>query len=443
MLTKTELAELETPYISIGKKIDLLLMTGQLLMENGANTDRIVRDILRSGTYMGIPQDNINLHISYGTIMLNVNDGEHFHTGFKKALKHNVDMSIISAISKLAWRAMAEEYPLQQYESELYRISKGTQKYSVPTKMISAGLACAAFSILFGSNIYDAFFTMVSAMIGFYIRLLGIRWEVNIYVSIITAAFIATLTSYGTSLLSPSNTPWFATISCTLFMIPGIPLMNAIDDFLNNYIVSGLTRATHTILIVSSMAAGIFGALSLTGMTSLSTIDITPHSLTGLQVLAAFIGATGFSVLFNTPVRLLPIIGIGGIIAVALRNIVLLHTNVGLVIASFFGVVLIGLITLRIATPCKTAPNVLGIPSIIPLIPGVLLYRFLIAILSINEMSSSEFLKALQLGTTGVFVVIGLAVGLSTPQLLTKKYLDRGKLKNVSDLLLKRHNHIQ
>lgn len=440
MLTKDELMELESPYSSIGKKLDLLLITGQLLMENGANTDRIVRDILRSGAYMGIPQDNINIHISYGTIMLNINDGQRFHTGFKKTLHHNVDMTILSGISKLAWRAMAEEYPLTKYESELYRIANGGQHYSLPIKILASGLACAAFSVLFGGNLVDAFFTMISATVGFYTRLLCTRWQVNIYISIIFSALMATLTACGTTLISPSATPWFATIGSTLFMIPGIPLMNAIDDFFNNYIISGLTRFTHTILIVSSMSAGIFAALSLTGMTNLTSVDISPHRLGELQIIAAFIGAIGFSVIFNTPVRLLPIIGVGGMIAVSIRNILFLHAGVGLVIASFVGVVLIGIIALKLAGPTKTAPSVLSIPSVIPLIPGVLLYRYLIAILNINEITQSEFLTALQLGMTGIFVVIGLAVGVSIPQLLTKRYLDRNKIQNVSDLLMKRHN---
>ena len=44
---------------------------------------------------------------------------------------------------------------------------------------------------------------------------------------------------------------WYPLISCALFLVPGIPLINAVDDFLNNFIVSGMTRAIHTLLIVA------------------------------------------------------------------------------------------------------------------------------------------------------------------------------------------------
>ena len=46
---------------------------------------------------------------------------------------------------------------------------------------------------------------------------------------------------------------WYPLISCTLFLVPGIPLINAVDDFLNNFIVSGMTRAIHTLLIVGAI----------------------------------------------------------------------------------------------------------------------------------------------------------------------------------------------
>ena len=44
---------LKTPYLKIGRKLHLLLHTGQLLMEGGADTNRIVRDMMRAAVFMG------------------------------------------------------------------------------------------------------------------------------------------------------------------------------------------------------------------------------------------------------------------------------------------------------------------------------------------------------------------------------------------------------
>ncbi|MBQ1867679.1 MAG: hypothetical protein II148_05260, partial [Selenomonas sp.] len=62
------------PFAEIGPKMHLLLHTGQLLMENGADSDRTLRDMMRAASFMGIPKDRIHQHVMYTTLMLNVND---------------------------------------------------------------------------------------------------------------------------------------------------------------------------------------------------------------------------------------------------------------------------------------------------------------------------------------------------------------------------------
>ena len=91
---------------AIHQKINLLLQTGQLLMESGADTSRIIRNMNRTAAYMGIPQEKLTLHIMYTTLMVNIQDGPRFYTGFRKCQHHGINMTVISALSKLSWRAM-------------------------------------------------------------------------------------------------------------------------------------------------------------------------------------------------------------------------------------------------------------------------------------------------------------------------------------------------
>ena len=76
---------LTEPFAEIGPKMHLLLHTGQLLMENGADSDRTVRDMMRAAAFMGISKDRIHQHVMYTTLMLNVNDTRHSYTEFASA----------------------------------------------------------------------------------------------------------------------------------------------------------------------------------------------------------------------------------------------------------------------------------------------------------------------------------------------------------------------
>ena len=97
---------LREAFAEIGQKAELILTVGQLLMENGADTSQIVRDMKRVAAYMGISAEKFHLHIMYTTLMLNISDETQSHTSFRKCVKHAVNMCVISAISRLTWRAM-------------------------------------------------------------------------------------------------------------------------------------------------------------------------------------------------------------------------------------------------------------------------------------------------------------------------------------------------
>ena len=72
--------------------MQLILDIGQLMMENGASSKRVVRDMLRAAAYLGIYWENVQIHITYSTIMINVDDGVTSETMFRKCYKHGVNM---------------------------------------------------------------------------------------------------------------------------------------------------------------------------------------------------------------------------------------------------------------------------------------------------------------------------------------------------------------
>lgn len=113
---------LENPFIHIHRKLDVLLNVGKLLMECGADTNRITEEILKSATFMGIPHDYLKIHISYTTLMINLHHNEHNITVFEKMPVHVPNMAMINAVSKLTWRAFERHYSLTTYEKLIAKL---------------------------------------------------------------------------------------------------------------------------------------------------------------------------------------------------------------------------------------------------------------------------------------------------------------------------------
>ena len=157
---------LSNTFEAIGQKRELLLTTGQILMESGADTNRIIRDVTRVAAFMGIPQEKLHLHITYTTIMLNISDESHSYTSFRKCLVHVVNLWKISAVSRLTWRALREHYTLEEYRENLERIRNQSRGYSTTLTIIATGIACGAFCKLFGCDWYAFIYTSIATMLG-------------------------------------------------------------------------------------------------------------------------------------------------------------------------------------------------------------------------------------------------------------------------------------
>ena len=436
-MEQEERACLMTPFAHIGHKLNLLLRTGQLLMENGADSDRVVRDMMRAAAYMGIPAQQIHQHVMYTTLMLNVNDDEHTYTEFRKCHKHGINMTTLTAISKLTWRALEKDYTLTEYERQLQHISQAGAVYATWQMALGAGLACGGFCMLFGGSWLDFLMTAVCAWLGFMVRSYCAHWGFHPYARIAIAAFCATLAAWSMQFLTGSIA-WYPLIACTLFMVPGIPLINAVDDLLNNFIVSGMTRAMNTLLIVGAMTFGIAIAVRVGGVSDFTAVNLQPNDLYLSLVAASAIASMGFSIIFNLPRRLLPVIGLGGIIAVTTRNVCVMEFGFSQAAGSFLGAAVVGLLALKVMHIVHVPNIILTIPSAIPMIPGVLLYRLLFALLNIQTISAEQLLIGLRSGVTALIIIIAIAIGVTIPSIFMERYIAQRRQHELERLLAQR-----
>lgn len=438
--TKQDLQILEEPFVEIRKKVTILLRMGCLLSENGANANQIVRDMRRAAAYMGIPEDYLHIHIAYSNILINIHGESECITSFRKVQYMGANMEVISAISVLTWTALQKVYTLDEFAQELEKIAKKEPPYSNLMSAIFAGFACGAFPILFGGTIISAWITTFCAFIGFIVLLILKRFQINGYISIASAAAVSSGLAFLSGCIFDSADVIYAMIACTLFMVPGIPLINTVDDLLNNHILAGISRAVHTLLIVGSMTVGISMAQYFNHSYDFTHLSIVPDSISIVLLGAAVVGAAGYAVMFYTPKRLLPLIGIGGLIAIVVKNTLILYLGFSMFGATFIAAAMVSLFSLKAARHSHTSSKVLAIPSAIPLVPGVFLYRFLYAMLHINSLTSTTLVEAIQSGVTAILIIISIGVGVAIPSILAGKVLDARKEKKLESLLDKRYS---
>lgn len=429
----------------IRHKLDLLLRTGQLLVESAADTNRIMRNMKRTAAFLGLPEEHLHIYVQFNMLMVNLSDNEHSFTKFQRCDKHGINMTTISLISKLSWKAIREDYSIERYAEELEAIASRPRNYTPVQVAIGTGFACGGFCIQFGCDWTAFFYASFAAAIGMYLRGLMLRKGLNNYMGIAIAAFISTVIAWATTYLPSTwtDTPLHPLLACALFIVPGVPLINFVDDMLDNYIQVGLTRAINTFLMIVAMSFGIafFLKLSNFDLTQFYTIPMIPHNTYVSYAIAAAISAMGFSMIFNIPRRLLWVVAIGGIIAVCTRNFVNLgpsNNNIGLdmglAIGSLAGSALVSLVAVKVVHWVHAPNHVLSIPSVIPMVPGVLMYRALVGLIEMNGVVG-ELTNAMKFGMASAITIMCIALGVAVPNVFARHWLAKDRQRKLKQMI--------
>lgn len=422
----------------LNHKMKILLDIGQTLMENGADCARIVRDMRRAAVHLRIPADQIQSHVTYTTLMLCVSDGERAFTQFRKCLKHGVNLAVLAAVSKLTWRILRGNTPLNSIEHAINRIHERPLCYPAWVIALSAAIGSGGSCKLFGGSWIEALVSTIAALMGFIAHRTSTRYAFNPYACAMITGFVATLGAWAIPAALGLPTMWYALVACTIFLMPGFPSINAASDLLNRFTTSGMTRAMDTMLIIGGMTFGIAFAILVAGVHNISDVHIQPTDTYLNQALAAILAAGGFSIMFNTPKRLLAIVAIEGIVTMLIRNVLMLEFGLPQAIGSFAAAAVVGIAALKIIHIVHTPNTLLIIPPVIPLIPCVLLYRLLFAVLHIQTISVEELLEALRFGVDGVTIILAVVVGVSIPNIFIQKRMEAQQQREIDAIIAAR-----
>ena len=241
----------------------LFLRCGAMMQASGANTSRIRDSIDRIAHQFGVGAELFITHQAF-SITLSDLDNAHVFSAVKRTTHPGVNFRIVSGISRMSWRIHKENWSMQKIEEELDRLA-GLPHFSRPVVLGLVGLSGAAFCGLSGGRPLALTVAFVATVIGLFIRQETMKKRFNTYFCIFFAAFGASLVSGLANRLFPQQGFEYAFITSVLFLIPGVPLINAFTDLLEGNILNGCLRAVNGLLISFMIALGFLLSLFIYG----------------------------------------------------------------------------------------------------------------------------------------------------------------------------------
>ena len=247
--------------------IDLSLWAGQLLLQYGAESHRVEETVHRIGTALGC--EWMDILVSPNALVVTTISGQEFRTKIRRVVELSVNMTVVSAINNLSRRIEAGELDRFAVRSELVRISAFPRHYNRWLVVLMVGLACGAFSRLFGGDWPVFIITVAASSAAMFVRQeLGKR-HFNPIVTVITTAFVAGLIASLATTLRLSDQPQTALASAVLLLVPGVPLINAAEDLIQGHLVTAVVRGLYGGLISLAIALGLLLAMRVMGIAGL------------------------------------------------------------------------------------------------------------------------------------------------------------------------------
>jgi uncharacterized membrane protein YjjP (DUF1212 family) len=247
--------------------IDLSLWVGQLLLQHGADAERVEETIHRFGTALGC--DWVDVLVSPNVIAITTTSGEEFRTKIRRVLNIGVNMYMISAMNRLSRRVTAGELDRFQARSEIVRINNTPPQYNRWSVVLMVGLACGAFSQLFGGDGPVFVVTFVASSIAMVVRQELTRHHFNPLLVVIATAFVAGVIASSAVHWHLGAQPELALAASVLLLVPGVQLINSAEDLIKGHSVIGLTRGLVGGLVSLAIALGLALAFQLAGVRGL------------------------------------------------------------------------------------------------------------------------------------------------------------------------------
>lgn len=301
----------------------------------------------------------------------------------------------------------------------LDRIDAKKGNYTPILLGLAAALACCSFVFLLGGGPVEMLCTFFGAGLGNYTRAKMNGKHLTMFAGLAAGVAVACLTylifSRGLELLFHINVAHEAGyIGAMLFAIPGFPFITSGLDLAKSDMRSGIERLIHaiSIIVIATLVGWLVALASDLKPDSFLPLGLGPWLICLFRIPASFCGVFGFSVMFNSPVKMAATAGLIGAVANTLRLELVDLTPLPAAAAAFIGAVTAGILASLFHKRMGYPRISLTVPAIVIMVPGLYMYRAMYYI-GVGNISNGA-----QWFVSAMMIVLCLPLGLIVARML-------------------------
>lgn len=397
-------------------ELETVLYAGNILLSSGAEIYRAEETMYRIADAMQIK--DMDAYVTNRGIFASGNvPGKGIESRIMSVPDKELNIDKIEAVNELSREFCSNRMDLSYLKTSLQNIANMGEQ-NVVEKILSYFLGAGCFSYAIGTSFRDSLCAaIIGSLVGFYMIWSKYRIKSRVLITIIASVLTALLSNLFVAIGLGSQLS-FIIIGAMMDLVPGVSFVNSVREFSQNNFATGQTLLTSALLTCVSMASGVALVellVSGTIMTPSVIYDIPEISylVMGIRSIAAGLGTIAFALMFRVRKRHFVDCGVMGTITwLAYMICIKIWNNEAIaVFVSGFAAVLAS----RVLAVLRRCPaTVFLMTSLIPLLPGISLYRTIYYLLMGSAQISMHFGKLCFL--TAFTIAVSIAVVQQIPR---------------------------
>jgi uncharacterized membrane protein YjjP (DUF1212 family) len=250
-----------SPTAALSTAARVVLRVGCILIESGI-TARRTQEAIRKAA-LGFSCAKIEMLCGPDMIAVELRRGEERATELRRVRSQRVNMQLAYATLEVVDRIAKEGLTPETVQTEFDALRAAPPEHPHWLICLAAGLSCAAFGQLLGTDPVAFVPTLAASSAGQWLRLRFARAQMNVFLSTAVVSFAAAALAGFGGMLAGSHKAELASVSAVLLLIPGLSALTALKDIIDGHMNLGTSRAVHALTIVFFIGVGLLVAQRL------------------------------------------------------------------------------------------------------------------------------------------------------------------------------------
>ncbi|HET6876064.1 MAG TPA: threonine/serine exporter family protein [Jatrophihabitans sp.] len=363
----------------IYKTMDLALRIGELLLSSGAGAADVSAQMDNVGRACGLRRFSTDVTFTELAMSHQEQVDEPALIQIRQVRRRVIDYGDLTMVDHLVRDLVAGKIDREEAAARLNRIVSTAHARPRWAVMLGLGVMAAGIALSLGGNWIVVLLAFAAACCVDVIQRYMTRMRWPGFYQQVAGGLFATLLAQAVAAASVDIGPSRVITSSIFLLLAGVSFLGAVQDALTGFPLTAGARILEAIIASAGIIAGVSGGLTLARVVGVGLGRLDPGAVAfasmPVAVAGAAIAAVAYAFASYVPYRALLPVALIAAAAVAIYLAAGSGHGVGIAWASGLAALVVGLVSFSAAGRVRVPALVIVTTAIVPLLPGLSIYR--------------------------------------------------------------------